>query len=104
MAHSDATKTREGLVAELDRLRALLGSGIAVGEEPPPHSDMTGTAVRSLREAEERFHVCIENFLDCFGIFTAMRDADGQITDFRIDYLNRAACTNNGLPLERQLG
>ncbi|MGF1632270.1 MAG: PAS domain S-box protein [Phycisphaerae bacterium] len=42
--------------------------------------------------------------LDCFGIFTAMRDEAGRITDFRIDYLNAAACENNRLPLEAQLG
>src|SRR6478752_1391620 len=61
-------------------------------------------AVAAARYADERFSTCIENMLDCFGIFSAMRDASGNITDFRIDYLNAAACANNKMPLEHQLG
>jgi PAS domain S-box-containing protein len=56
------------------------------------------------RRSDERFSVCLENVLDCFGIFSAIRDEDGRIRDFRIDYLNRAACQNNVAALESQLG
>ncbi|MBF1999196.1 MAG: PAS domain S-box protein [Synechococcales cyanobacterium M58_A2018_015] len=45
--------------------------------------------------SEERFRTSVENLLDCFGIFSAIRDADGRILDFRIDYLNAAALENN---------
>lgn len=45
--------------------------------------------------SEERFRMSVENLLDCFGIFSAIRDADGRILDFRIDYLNAAALENN---------
>ncbi|BAU10274.1 PAS/PAC sensor hybrid histidine kinase [Leptolyngbya sp. NIES-3755] len=63
------------------------------------------TAVRSaientrlrlqLRESDDRFRVSIENMLDCFGIFSAIRDESGQIIDFRFDYLNAAALKSN---------
>lgn len=48
-----------------------------------------------LQQSEARFRTSIENMLDCFGIYSAMRDANGQIVDFRIDYLNAAALACN---------
>nr|WP_083887050.1 PAS domain S-box protein [Nodosilinea nodulosa] len=42
--------------------------------------------------------------LDCFGLFSALRDEAGQIVDFRIDYLNGAACDSNQMPREAQIG
>jgi PAS domain S-box-containing protein len=58
---------------------------------------------RQLQSSRERFHTSIENLMDCFGIFTALRDEIGTIIDFRIDYLNRAACENNRMSLEQQV-
>jgi len=43
------------------------------------------------QRSEERFRTSVENMLDCFGIYSAIRDQIGQIIDFRIDYLNAAA-------------
>ncbi|MDX2232268.1 MAG: PAS domain S-box protein [Leptolyngbyaceae cyanobacterium bins.349] len=57
-----------------------------------------------LRQCDDRFRVSVENMLDCFGIFSAIRDESGQIIDFQIDYLNNAACENNQMPPEAQLG
>ncbi|MBD1849172.1 response regulator [Leptolyngbya sp. FACHB-711] len=48
-----------------------------------------------LRESDDRFRVSIENMLDCFGIFSAIRDSGGQILDFQISYLNAAALQNH---------
>jgi PAS domain S-box-containing protein len=48
-----------------------------------------------LRQSDDRFRVSIENMLDCFGIFSAVRDQSGQIIDFRFDYLNAAALESN---------
>ncbi|HEY9659937.1 MAG TPA: PAS domain S-box protein, partial [Allocoleopsis sp.] len=59
---------------------------------------------RELQRSQETFHTSVENMLDCFGIFSAMRDDSGQIVDFRIDYLNAAACENNQLPKAMQIG
>lgn len=52
----------------------------------------------------ERFRVSVETLFDCYGAFTAIRDPAGAIIDFRIDYLNAAACRNNGRSLEEQVG
>ncbi len=65
---------------------------------------MTPEAARAMRLSDERLHACLEGMLDCFGIFSSIRDEAGRIVDFRIDYLNRAACSNNRMPLEDQLG
>ncbi len=61
-------------------------------------------AEADLRRSEERFRISIESLLDCFGIYAAIRDSSGQLTDFRVEYVNAAACTNNGLTKEQQLG
>jgi PAS domain S-box-containing protein len=51
-----------------------------------------------LSKSEERFRTSIENMLDCFGIYTAIRERDtGAIVDFRIDYLNAAALKSNSM-------
>jgi PAS domain S-box-containing protein len=53
---------------------------------------------RQLRQSEEKFRTSMENMLDCFGIYTAIRDEDtGAIVDFKIDYLNAAALESNGM-------
>jgi PAS domain S-box-containing protein len=48
-----------------------------------------------LRQREERFRASVENMLECFGIYSALRDDAGQICDFRFDYLNAAALKSN---------
>jgi len=59
---------------------------------------------QQLQESEARFRASVETMLDCFGIYTAIRDPQGQIVDFRVDYVNDAACASNQLPRELQLG
>jgi PAS domain S-box-containing protein len=58
----------------------------------------------ALRESEERFRTAAENMIDCFGIYSAVRDGDGKITDFRIEYVNAAACENNLMQKHEQVG
>ncbi|MGB3758168.1 MAG: PAS domain S-box protein [Rivularia sp. (in: cyanobacteria)] len=53
---------------------------------------------------DERFRTSVENMLDCFGIFSSIRDEKGNIVDFRIDYMNAAACECNQMTKEQQLG
>jgi PAS domain S-box-containing protein len=58
----------------------------------------------ALQESEERFRTSVENMLDCFGIYSAIRDQSGKIVDFRIEYVNEAVCTTNQTPKEQQIG
>lgn len=57
-----------------------------------------------LLHSEERFRTSVENMLDCFGIYSAVRDGSGQILDFKVEYVNAAACTNNLMTKEEQMG
>lgn len=57
-----------------------------------------------LQASEERFRTSIENMLDCFGVYTAIRNEQGQIVDFRVEYVNEAACISNQLTFEEQIG
>ena len=60
------------------------------------HSAIDNTRNRSqLQQQEERFRASVENMLDCFSIYSAIRDSAGQIVDFRLDYLNAAAMQSN---------
>ncbi|TVP61674.1 MAG: PAS domain S-box protein [Nodularia sp. (in: Bacteria)] len=47
---------------------------------------------QELQRSEERFRTSVENMLDCFGIFSAVRHKTGEILQFRVDYMNAAAC------------
>lgn len=59
---------------------------------------------QQLQASEERFRTSIETMLDCFGIYSAIRNPQGQIVDFRIEFVNQAACLNNQMTAEAQLG
>jgi PAS domain S-box-containing protein len=58
----------------------------------------------ALRQSEERFRTSVESMLDGFSIFTAIRDANGRIADFRFEYINSAGCQSNRMPKESVLG
>ncbi|MDZ8183988.1 MAG: PAS domain S-box protein [Nostoc sp. ChiSLP02] len=59
---------------------------------------------RKLLYSQQQFQVSVENMLDCFGIFSSIRNESGEIIDFCIDYLNAAACKNSQIPKEMQIG
>jgi PAS domain S-box-containing protein len=58
----------------------------------------------ALADSEQRFRTCVETMLDCFGIYTSIRDKLGTIVDFRFEYVNTAACDNNRMSKEEQIG
>ncbi|MGQ4647783.1 PAS domain S-box protein [Lyngbya aestuarii] len=55
-----------------------------------------------LQQSEERFRTSVENMLECFAIYSAMRNQAGQIVDFKIEYLNPAASDCYYLTQEEQ--
>jgi PAS domain S-box-containing protein len=57
-----------------------------------------------LERSEQRFRTSVENMLDCFGIYSAVRDRSGRIVDFLVEYVNAAACAENGMTKEEQIG
>ncbi|MEE9167897.1 MAG: PAS domain S-box protein [Candidatus Neomarinimicrobiota bacterium] len=84
----DQQKTKNQLIKELEELR-----------ERVAELELAGP-----KESEERFRTSVENMLDCFGIYTAIRDESGVIVDFRIDFINAAACGSNRMTREEQIG
>ena len=52
----------------------------------------------------DHFRAAVETMLDAFGVYTAVRDADGQIVDFRVEYVNDTACAWNRMTREEQVG
>ena len=65
-------------------------------------------AEEELQRSEQRLHAALTTIpvtsLDPFGIYSAIRDASGQIVDFRIEYVNDAASKANGMAREEQVG
>lgn len=61
-------------------------------------------AEENIRDSEELFRTSIENLIDAFGIFSAIRNRRGKIIDFRIEYVNKAACEINQITREEQVG
>ncbi len=61
-------------------------------------------AEAALRESEEKFRTSIENMIDCFGIYSAICDEKGKITDFLVEYVNDAACASNRMTRDEQIG
>ncbi|WP_017720185.1 PAS domain S-box protein [Kamptonema formosum] len=59
---------------------------------------------RQLQQSEEPFRTSVENMLDCFAIWSAIRDGSGRIIDFLIEYVNAAACLNTGMTQEEHIG
>jgi len=78
--------------------RAVRMSGIDV--------DITARkeAEERLKLSEERFRASVDTLIDCFAIYTAVRDERGVITDFRTEYVNLPACRNNLMTREQQVG
>lgn len=60
--------------------------------------------LRQLEQSEARFRTSVETMLDCFGIYKCIRNPAGQIVDFLIEYVNPAACADNNLRQEDQIG
>jgi PAS domain S-box-containing protein len=57
-----------------------------------------------LRASEERFHIAVESIPDAFAILSPVRDARGEIIDFRYEYANDATCALLELEREQLLG
>jgi PAS domain S-box-containing protein len=69
-------------------------------------SDITAQrwAEDALRHSEERFRTAVDNMLDSLGIYSTVRDAEGRIHDFHVEYVNAAACASNRMSSEEQIG
>ncbi len=52
---------------------------------------------------ENKFRRSVDSLLDNFGIFSAVRDKTGKIVDFKIDYVNKAACQANRMTFDKQV-
>ena len=57
-----------------------------------------------LRASEEQFRVAAESMLDSLTIVSPVRDARGEIVDFRHKYVNDAYCALSGFGREQVLG
>ncbi len=58
----------------------------------------------ALKASEEQFRTSIESLLDGFAIFSAVRDGNYQIVDFRYEYINEVGCCLNQRSHEEQIG
>lgn len=60
-------------------------------------------SAEALQESQERFRTSVDNMLDCFAIYRAVRNDQGKIIDFQAEYVNDAACLTSQVSREQQL-
>ena len=89
----------------------IMGIGIssASGSETWPLRIVTehyekDEKLRKLRERESLIRTSIDTMIDSFSIYSAVRDRTGKIVDFKVEYFNDAACENNQMTREEQVG
>ncbi|MBF2025902.1 MAG: PAS domain S-box protein [Oscillatoriales cyanobacterium C42_A2020_001] len=95
--------TQIDLAVEQVRLREYQASA-QLSEKLFQLNRLLTEANQQLQASEERFRTSVENMLDCFAVCSAVRDDSGRITDFQVDYVNDAACLNNQMSREAQIG
>ncbi len=66
-------------------------------------SEIVG-AQAELRDKDARFRISVDNMLDAFAIYAAVRDKAGRIVDFTLDYVNDAGCAACGRTREKMVG
>ncbi|HEY9625030.1 MAG TPA: PAS domain-containing protein, partial [Crinalium sp.] len=94
-----------GLITMIrSRRNASPTTSTAIEEKVQVLNHLLSDTHQQLQASEKRFHTSIETMLDCFGIYSAIRDARGQILDFRVEFVNQAACLNNCMSAADQLG
>ncbi|MGG6270457.1 ATP-binding protein [Leptolyngbya sp. AN03gr2] len=59
---------------------------------------------QQLDRSERRFHTSIENMIDCFAIYRSVRDHQGKIVNFIVEYVNAATCMANCMRAEEHIG
>ena len=62
------------------------------------------TSTAPVWRTDPRFRIAVEALLDGLAIYTSIRDADGEIVDFRCEFANQAVVANGGEPPDEQVG
>jgi len=57
-----------------------------------------------LKETENRFQKYLESMLECFAVLRAERDDNGQIIEFRSEYINESGCQDHKITKEENVG
>lgn len=71
------------------RVVGLTGSALEITEVRAAYDEVARN--------EERFRSAVENMLEPFALFSAIRDGDGRIVDFHCDYINQPGADSVGL-------
>lgn len=71
-----------------------------VGRDVTEHQEFEANLIKQ----ETWYRNCLDQLIDCFGYYSAIRDDDGNIVDFRIEYVNEASCRTNHYTKEQAVG
>lgn len=77
-------------------ITGLIGSALEVTELRDAYAE--------LARNEERFRSAVENMIEPFALYSAVRDENGEITDFRCDYMNQPGADAVGMPASQMHG
>lgn len=93
---STSKRSKKGLTNA--RTEPGLSQGIESSHQMPARKE------ESLKISDDLFLTSAECLTESLGIYSAVREKNGQIIDFRIDYVNDAACRLNMMSREEQVG
>ncbi len=65
---------------------------------------LVGYLAQTLYESVHRFRTAAENLLEPFALYSAVRDDDGAIVDFRNEFINRPGAASVGMTAEQMQG
>lgn len=74
----------------------LMGTALDITELRETH--------RELELSEERFRTAVDNMIEPFALYSAIRDDHGEIVDFRCEYINQPGAGSVGMQIEDMRG
>jgi PAS domain S-box-containing protein len=97
----------DGLTNMRDRIAAV-GGAVEIENGASGGTRVAGWvplgAVEPSPELEPLLRRATDAIDECFGVFRAVRDERGAVSDFVVEHVNEAACADIGLPREEEIG
>ncbi|MBD1913816.1 MULTISPECIES: PAS domain S-box protein [unclassified Leptolyngbya] len=90
-------------IQDVTDVTSLVQSYRQMRDQAVANAEEIKRSAAALQDSEKRFRTSVENMLDCFAIYRALRNEAGEIVDFQAEYVNDAVCLTTQLTREQHL-